>query len=67
MSIIAKLKLPPSAATSENDGGSDDDGSGSDDDNVDGVLGQMFYWRVNKSGLTSVDYVAKYEMIVTAR
>ena len=26
----------------------------------------MFYWRVNKSGLTSVDYVAKYEMIVTA-
>ena len=34
---------------------------------VDGVLGQMFYWRVNKSGLTSVDYVAKYEMIVTAR
>ena len=48
-------------------GGGDDDGSGSDDDNVDGVLGQMFYWRVNKSGLTSVDYVAKYEMIVTAR
>jgi len=34
---------------------------------VDGVLGQMFYWRVNKSGLTSVDYVTKYEMIVTAR
>ena len=45
----------------------DDDGSGSDDDNVDGVLSQMFHWRVNKSGLTSVDYVAKYEMIVTAR
>jgi len=48
-------------------GGDDDDGSGSDDDKVDGVLSQMFYWRVNKSGLTSVDYVSKYEMIVTAR
>ena len=55
-----------SAATADDDD-DDDDGSGSDDDNVDGVLSQMFHWRVNKSGLTSVDYVAKYEMIVTAR
>ena len=59
--VVEKLNL---------DGGNgddDDDGSDSDDDNVDGVLSQMFHWRVNKSGLTSVDYVAKYEMIVTAR
>ena len=60
--VVEKLNL-----NGGNGGDDDDDGSDSDDDNVDGVLSQMFHWRVNKSGLTSVDYVAKYEMIVTAR
>lgn len=33
---------------------------------VDGVITQLYHWRAHKHGLCSLDYIAKYEMVLTA-